>query len=277
MEVLEGDDEAKKQRLKELIGVKPGESRESRMNLLIQEIESIKEQLRKGKFTQEEVIDRICELYRIEDYGSKINYSLAVKKYQPEKKARIVSDILSTAMYIVEEDAINAEQLEEISQTVKAKSYISDEMWSMAESAFRGAVAGVNAAVAGSYYAGVEGSESSSDVWDMTEGGGIINGREYSQHAMERMAPDTPSVRAELSRRAEALAESKGLQVGTPEYYQFCQKYVDPRNIPPSVIEDAIRNTNAVPGHIAGTFIHQTADVTVIVNETGKVITVIPE
>ena len=106
----------------------------------------------------------------------------------------------------------------------------------------------------------------------MPEGGGIINGREYSQHAMERMAPDTPSVRAELSRRAEALAESKGLQVGTPEYYQFCQKYVDPRNIPPSVIEDAIRNTTAVPGHTAGTFVHQTADVTVIVNEAGNVI-----
>ena len=119
--------------------------------------------------------------------------------------------------------------------------------------------------------------EGGTDVWDMPEGGGIINGREYSQHAMERMAPDTPSVRAELNRRAEALAESKGLQVGTPEYYQFCQKYVDPRNIPPSVIEDAIRNTTAVPGHTAGTFVHQTADVTVIVNEAGKVITVIPK
>ena len=119
--------------------------------------------------------------------------------------------------------------------------------------------------------------EGGSDVWDMAEGGGIINGREYSQHAMERMAPDTPSVRAELSRRAETLAESKGLQVGTPEYYQFCQKYVDPRNIPPSVIEDAIRNTTAVQGHTAGTFVHQTADVTVIVNETGKVITVMPK
>ena len=93
------------------------------------------------------------------------------------------------------------------------------------------------------------GGKGGTDVWDMKEGGGIINGREYSQHAMERMAPDTPSVRAELSRRAEALAESKRLQVGTQEYYQFCQKYVDPRNIPPSVIEDAIRNTTAVPGH----------------------------
>ena len=119
--------------------------------------------------------------------------------------------------------------------------------------------------------------KSGADVWDMTKDGGSINGREYSQHAMERMAPDTPSVRAELSRRAEALAESKGLQVGTPEYYQFCQKYVDPRNIPPSVIEYAIRNTTAVLGHTAGTFVHQTTDVIVIVNKMGKVITVIPK
>ena len=44
--------------------------------------------------------------------------------------------------------------------------------------------------------------------------------------------------------------------------------------LPPSVIEDAIRNTIAVPVHIVGTFVHQTVDVTVIVNETGKVITV---
>ena len=80
-----------------------------------------------------------------------------------------------------------------------------------------------------------------------------------------------------MSRRAETLAESEGLQVGTPEYYQFCQKYVDPRNIPPLVIEDAIRNTIAEPGHTAGTFVHQTLGVTVIVNEVGKVITVIPK
>lgn len=66
-------------------------------------------------------------------------------------------------MYIVEEEAMNTEQIEEISQTVKAKSYISDEMWSMAESAFRGAVVGVNAAVAGKYYAGGEESMGGSD------------------------------------------------------------------------------------------------------------------
>ena len=47
----------------------------------------------------------------------------------------------------------------------------------------------------------------------MTEGGGAINGREYSQHAMERMAPDTPQVRAELSKRAEKAAEQLGYKL----------------------------------------------------------------
>ena len=116
-----------------------------------------------------------------------------------------------------------------------------------------------------------------SDVgWSMPQGGGIINGREYSQHALERMAPDTPMVRAELSRRAEHIASEKGLHVGTLEHYEFCRKYTDPRNIPPSIIEDAILNSPPIPGHSAGTFVHQTADVTVNVNETGKVITVMP-
>ena len=58
---------------------------------------------------------------------------------------------------------------------------------------------------------------------------------------------------------------------------EFVQKYVDPRNIPPSVIEDAILNTTSVPGKMTGTFVHQTVDVTVVVNETGKVVTVIPK
>ena len=47
------------------------------------------------------------------------------------------------------------------------------------------------------------------DMWCMMEGRGIINGRYYSQHAMERMVPDTFSVKAQLSRRAESLAELK--------------------------------------------------------------------
>ena len=111
----------------------------------------------------------------------------------------------------------------------------------------------------------------------MTEGGGVINGREYSQHAMERMAPDTPTVRAELSRRAEKAAQQKGLEVGTKEYYEYCTKYVDPRNIPPSVIEDAISSSKAIPGNRPDTFIHETLDVKVVINSNGKVITVIPK
>jgi hypothetical protein len=116
-----------------------------------------------------------------------------------------------------------------------------------------------------------------SGAWDMAEGGGYINGREYSQHAMERMAPNTPSVQAELSRRAEKIATEKGLKVGTDEYYKFCKKYVDPRNISPSVIEDAINSTKGIPGNVKGTIVHETNDVKVVVNSIGKVVTVIPK
>ena len=119
--------------------------------------------------------------------------------------------------------------------------------------------------------------ESGTDSWNMVEGGGTINGREYSQHAMERMAPDTPQVRAELSRRAEKSATQRGLKVGTQEYYEYCKKYVDPRNIPPSVIEDAISSTKGIPGNRPDTFIHETADVIIVINSAGKVITVIPK
>ena len=93
-------------------------------------------------------------------------------------------------------------------------------------------------------------SKSGTDSWNMVEGGGTINGREYSQHAMERMAPDTPQVRAELSRRAEKAATQRGLKVETQEYYEYCKKYVDPRNIPPSVIEEAISSTKGISGKI---------------------------
>ena len=120
-------------------------------------------------------------------------------------------------------------------------------------------------------------SKGGTDSWNMVEGGGTINGREYSQHAMERMAPDTPQVRAELSRRSEKAAIQRGLKVGTQEYYEYCKKYVDPRNIPPSVIEDAISSTKGIPGNRPDTFIHETANVKIVINSAGKVITVIPK
>ena len=61
------------------------------------------------------------------------------------------------------------------------------------------------------------------------------------------------------------------------EYYEYCKKYVDPRNIPPSVIEDAISSTKGIPGNRPDTFIHETADVKIVINSAGKVITVIPK
>ena len=188
--VLEGEDSSQKEKLKLLIGVTPGTAEESRINQKIKEIlkystgngglddeldaeseesiisqkvkllarvEELKEKFQKGEMTQNELLDELCELYHVEDYGSKINYSLAFKKYQPQKKAAIVSDIFSTAMYIMEEEGLDAEKIEEVRQSVSAKSYIEDEQWDILENAFRGVVAGANTAVAGKYYMGQTG------------------------------------------------------------------------------------------------------------------------
>ncbi|MCM3163202.1 T7SS effector LXG polymorphic toxin [Metabacillus litoralis] len=113
--------------------------------------------------------------------------------------------------------------------------------------------------------------------WRMSKGGGVINGRKYSQHALERMAPDTPEVKATLTSRAIKKAEELGYKPQTKEFSDFIKKYVDPRNIPPSVIEDAIMNTKKIPGNRSGTFVHDAQDVKVIINEAGDVITVIPK
>lgn len=115
------------------------------------------------------------------------------------------------------------------------------------------------------------------NIWDMPKGGEVINGRKYSQHALERMAPDTPEVRAEQYARATKLAQDRGLQPGTPEYSTFVDKYVDPRGIPPSVVEDAIANGTQTPGNTPNTFVYDTSDIRVVVNENGDVITVIPK
>ncbi|GAA0086288.1 hypothetical protein UT300007_27270 [Clostridium sp. CTA-7] len=111
----------------------------------------------------------------------------------------------------------------------------------------------------------------------MSVGGGTINGRKYSQHAMERMAPNTPEVRAELYGRATQKAKELGYTPGTKKYSDFVNKYVEPRNIPSSVIEDAINNTKAVSENKVDTFVHETDSVKVIVNGNGDVITVMPK
>lgn len=124
----------------------------------------------------------------------------------------------------------------------------------------------------------LEGTDGAGEIgWSISKGGGVINGRKYSQHALERMAPDIPEVRASLTSRAIKKAEELGFKPQTKEFSDFIKKYVDPRNIPPSVIEDAIRSTKKTPGNRSGTFVHETQDVKVIINEAGDVITVIPK
>ncbi|MGH7436541.1 MAG: hypothetical protein ACRENE_12780 [Polyangiaceae bacterium] len=82
-------------------------------------------------------------------------------------------------------------------------------------------------------------------IWDLPpEGGGMrINGRWYTEHALERMAPDTIQVRAQLAARAAARLRRFGL---TPEsrawkacFARAMQK-IDPRGVPPSVVEAEI-------------------------------------
>ncbi len=113
--------------------------------------------------------------------------------------------------------------------------------------------------------------------WDMPDGGAIINGREYSKHALERMAPDTPSVRAELTRRAVERAKYKGYVVGSDEYINEIIDYVKPRDIPPSVVENAILSTKPFMGNKPGTLIYITDDIKVVTDFSGKVITVMKQ
>lgn len=102
--------------------------------------------------------------------------------------------------------------------------------------------------------------------WTLPRGGGGANigGRVYTEHALERMAPRTPQVMAELEARAVARAQAAGLKPGTRGFGEWWGKYgPDPRNIPPSVVEAEIAN----PG---------STGIRVITGSDGRVITVIP-
>jgi hypothetical protein len=82
-------------------------------------------------------------------------------------------------------------------------------------------------------------------IWDLPpEGGGLnINGRWYTEHALERMAPDTPQVRAQLQARVGARLERLGIKPGSPAYGRVMARAlekIDPRGVPPSVVEAEI-------------------------------------
>ena len=116
----------------------------------------------------------------------------------------------------------------------------------------------------------------SGNGWDMPDGPTEIGGRKYTQHALERMAPDTPQVRAELEPRAAEAALQKGLVPGTAEYIKYVTDYVDPRGVPPMAVEGTIQTVDPILGNTPDTFVFANEDLRVVVNEMGDVITVIP-
>lgn len=96
-------------------------------------------------------------------------------------------------------------------------------------------------------------------------GGGFINGRWYTEHALERMAPATPEVRAVLEARFWARVQQLGLEPGSPEYAAYYRSnFPQARNIPSSVVESQIENPSSQSG------------VRVVINGNGDVVTVYP-
>ena len=84
-----------------------------------------------------------------------------------------------------------------------------------------------------------------SPLYDLPEqGGGMrINGRWYTEHALERMAPDTPAIRAELLRRAIDRTRRFGLSEGSEAYNKVLNHFrskIDPRGVTPTVVEAEI-------------------------------------
>ena len=95
-------------------------------------------------------------------------------------------------------------------------------------------------------------------------GGAFINGRWYVEHALERMAPRTPQVMAELESRFLIRAKVVSQKLHPKEFRKWClENAPNPRGVPPSVVEAEI----AQPG---------STGVRVIINKNGHVITVIP-
>lgn len=114
-------------------------------------------------------------------------------------------------------------------------------------------------------------------VWDMPESGKVINGRYYTKHVLERMAPDTPQVRAELTKRAHEFLTKKGYEFGSDKYIEKFKEYVNPRNIPPIVIENIIKTVKGVPGKYPNTIDYITEYIHITLNELGDVITIWPK
>ncbi|TYR81129.1 hypothetical protein FZC66_04495 [Priestia megaterium] len=182
----------------------------------------------------------------------------------------IISQIKGANDSISGKDLITREDLKSLDRTISGLSVLGGGMVKIVGSTSK------TLGTAGKVGTKVNDKYGQSIAWSMPKGGGVINGRKYTEHALERMAPNTAEVRAELTTRAHKKASEKGLAVGTKEYNTFIKSYVDPRGITPTVIEDVIKSTPAKAGSRAGTFDHIGESVKVVVNSNGDVITVIP-
>ena len=79
--------------------------------------------------------------------------------------------------------------------------------------------------------------------------------------------------RAELSTRANAEARKRGLDVSSDDYILYVQKYIQPRGIPPKVVEHVILNGEKTFSD-NGTFIFNLDGIKVVTNKQGDVVTV---
>ncbi|MCB1115408.1 MAG: RHS repeat-associated core domain-containing protein [Chlamydiia bacterium] len=95
-------------------------------------------------------------------------------------------------------------------------------------------------------------------------GGAFINNLWYTEHALERMAPRTPEVMAELETRFLTRSKTASQNLSPNQFREWCLRNApDPRGIPPSVVEAEI----AKPG---------STGIRVVLSEKEQVVTVIP-
>src|SRR5699024_5861315 len=84
--------------------------------------------------------------------------------------------------------------------------------------------------------------------WKLAENGGRCRGTYYTRHALERMATNTPYVKATLTKRAVKKAKELGFKPQAEIYNNFIKMYVNPLKLPSLVIEDVMVNTRKIPG-----------------------------
>lgn len=79
-------------------------------------------------------------------------------------------------------------------------------------------------------------------------GGAIIDGTTYKEHPLERMAPDVPEFRKEITKRVGERAERDGHIRDSDSYNTYIKKYVNLRNLSPRMVKDMLKNIKGIAG-----------------------------